>query len=242
MHEVQPTASLVFVSADRAKDAILESINAKMPLIVSVAEGVPVQDELLIHAALQEPDCITRLVGPNCPGIINPKDRVRIGIMPHLATLPGCIGIIAKSGTLSYEAIGSTTAAGLGQTLSIGVGGDTLPGTTFIEGLELLLHHSQQTRAICLIGEIGGHLEFEAAGYIKKYYAEGGTKPIVAFVAGLTGEKGRVHGHAGAIWRYEGENAAKKIAALHESGCRILKHVGEAGSTLQELLDSPVQP
>ena len=236
---VKPTATLVYVAAHVAHHAILESIKAEIPLIVSVAEGVPVHSALMIHAALSDPNCKSRLVGPNCPGIINPSARVRIGIMPHLSTTPGCVGIVAKSGTLSYEAIGSTTAAGLGQSLSIGVGGDYLPGTTFVDGLRILLEHDDKTKAVVLIGEIGGQLELEAAEYIKDYYSrvgKGKGKPIVAFIAGTYTLYDRIYGHAGAVWRYASEAAEIKVRALENAGCRMLSHAADAGPVLKEIL------
>jgi succinyl-CoA synthetase alpha subunit len=177
----------------------------------------------------------SRLVGPNCPGIIAPE-RCRIGIMPYQQFKRGRVGIVSKSGTLSYEAVGATTREGLGQSLVVGVGGDLLPGTTLRDGLELLLEHDE-SEGIIVIGEIGGMAEFEAAEVIKKYKADGGKKPIVAMVGGRTAPKGKVMGHAGALLAKGDQGAEAKAKALENAGAVVVPHPGFFGIEMRKLLD-----
>ncbi|KAL8995161.1 MAG: hypothetical protein Q9169_005046 [Polycauliona sp. 2 TL-2023] len=197
----KPHATAVLVPALHAASAILEAIEAEIPLIVSVAEHVPLHDMFRVQAALRTQSA-SRLVGPNCPGIIAPPAKCRIGIMPHLQYQAGCVGILSKSGTLSYEAVGATTKVGLGQSLCIGVGGDMLPGTSLREGLEALLR-DEGTKGIVLLGEIGGEAEIEAAEFLMERDREvmrkgGRKKPVVGMITGRTAPEGRVMGHAGA--------------------------------------------
>ncbi|KAL9047782.1 MAG: hypothetical protein Q9206_006473, partial [Seirophora lacunosa] len=212
-------------------------IECEIPLIVSVAEHVPLHDMFRVHAALRT-QTKSRLVGPNCPGIIAPPARCRIGIMPHLQYVPGCVGIVSKSGTLSYEAVGATTRAGLGQSLCIGVGGDMLPGTSLRDGLEALLR-DEGTKGIVLLGEIGGEAEIEAADFLQGWNAGVGLaerKPVVGMVTGITAPRGRVMGHAGAV-AGGSPTAEEKIKALKAAGVTMAIHPGEIGVLMRSLLE-----
>ncbi|KAM0336730.1 hypothetical protein ACHAPQ_003882 [Fusarium lateritium] len=249
MDEVKPAASAVFVSAQYAALAIIEAIEAEIPLVVSVAEHVPVHDMLRVHEVLRT-QSKTRLVGPNCPGIIFP-DQCRLGIMPFKQFTRGCVGIVSKSGTLSYEAVGSTTRAGLGQSISVGMGGDMLPGrfpsmpirsstnisgTTLADGLRLFFDH-EETKGIIVIGEIGGEAELEAAALIREYRRTyPNPKPIVALVAGRTAPLGRILGHAGAFRNRSDPSAEDKAKALEDSGAYLVPHPGVMGEKMKELL------
>ncbi|KAG5656688.1 hypothetical protein KAF25_010241 [Fusarium avenaceum] len=234
MDEVNPSVSAVFVPAHSTALAIIEAIEAEIPLVVSVAEHVPVHDMLLVHEVLRT-QSKTRLVGPNCPGIIAPN-QCRVGIMPHMQFLRGCVGIVSKSGTLSYEAVGSTTRAGLGQSISVGMGGDMLPGTTLADGLRLFFGH-EETKGIIVIGEIGGSAELEAAALIKEYRrTTPNPKPIVALVSGRTAPLGRVMGHAGAVYSSGDPTAEEKAKALEDAGAVLVPHPGVMGEKMKELL------
>ncbi|KAF9776467.1 hypothetical protein IL306_005343, partial [Fusarium sp. DS 682] len=234
MEEVKPDVSAVFVPAASAALAILEAIAAEFPLVVSVAEHVPVHDMLLVHEALRT-QSKTRLVGPNCPGIIAP-DQCRVGIMPYKHYTRGCVGIVSKSGTLSYEAVGSTSKVGLGQSIVVGMGGDMLPGTTLADGLRLFFDH-EETKGIIVIGEIGGEAELEAAELIKEHRKTAwNPKPVIAMVAGRTAPEGKAMGHAGAIWSAEDVTAEAKIQALEDAGAIIVPHPGVMGDKMKELL------
>jgi len=241
MAGVRPDATAVFVPALKAGAAIEEAIAAEIPLIVSVAEHVPVHDMLRVQQILRT-QTASRLVGPNCPGIIAPGGVCRIGIMPHRQYLPGRIGVVSKSGTLSYEAVGQTTAAGLGQSLVVGVGGDMLPGTTLVDGLKLFANHDG-TDAIIMIGEIGGMSEFEAAAWIRDYHANtppDQRKPIVAMVAGRTARQGKVMGHAGALLNPGDVSAEAKAIELQRAGATLVPHPGYFGAELKRLLNVEV--
>ena len=217
-----------------AAKAILESIEAEVPLVVSVAEHVPLHDMLRVQAALRTQDR-TRLVGPNCPGIIAPG-QCRVGIMPYRQYARGCVGIVSKSGTLSYEAVGATTREGLGQSLVVGMGGDVLPGTTLVDGLRTFFEHGE-TRGIIVIGEIGGDAELHAAELIREYRASTpNPKPIIAMVAGRTAPKGRTMGHAGAHLSATDVPAEVKAKALEEAGAVVVPHPGVMGTKMKELL------
>jgi succinyl-CoA synthetase alpha subunit len=252
MEKVKPHASSVFVPAIFAANAIIEAIEAEVPLVVSVAEHIPVHDMLRVQEVLRT-QTKTRLVGPNCPGIIAPE-QCRIGIMPYKQYRKGIVGIVSKSGTLSYEAVGSTTLAGLGQSLVVGMGGDMLPGqcysdwtfkhkadisigTTLVDGLRVFFDH-EETEGIIVIGEIGGTAEFEAAEVIAKYIkSTPNPKPIVAMVAGQTAPKGKTMGHAGALLAPGEQGAAAKVRAFEEAGAVVVPHPGLMGTEMSRLLN-----
>ncbi|KAK8144557.1 hypothetical protein G3M48_005644 [Beauveria asiatica] len=234
VQEVRPQVSAVFVPAQGAAAAIIESIEAEVPLVVSVAEHIPVHDMLRVHEVLQT-QSRTRLVGPNCPGIIAPE-QCRVGIMPYKQYRKGCVGIVSKSGTLSYEAVGATSNAGLGQSVVMGMGGDLLPGTTLVDGLRLFFE-DDETRGIIVIGEIGGEAELRAAEVIQEYRARTeNPKPIIAMVAGRTAPEGRVMGHAGAVLMPRDVSAAEKADALSKAGAIVVPHPGVMGDTMKDLL------
>ncbi|RSL55564.1 hypothetical protein CEP54_009338 [Fusarium duplospermum] len=233
MAEVKPHVSAVFVPAQFAAKAIIESIEAEVPLVVSVAEHVPVHDMLRVHEILRT-QSKTRLVGPNCPGIIAPE-QCRVGIMPYQQYTRGCVGIVSKSGTLSYEAVGSTSRAGLGQSIVVGMGGDMLPGTTLADGLRLFFEH-EETKGIIVIGEIGGEAELEAAELIKEYRKTSNPKPVVAMVAGRTAPEGKTMGHAGAVFSAGDITAGAKAKALEDAGAIVVPHPGVMGEKMRELL------
>ncbi|KAJ4206104.1 hypothetical protein NW767_003350 [Fusarium falciforme] len=237
MAEVKPHVSAVFVPAQFAAKAIIESIEAEVPLVVSVAEHVPVHDMLRVHEILRT-QSKTRLVGPNCPGIIAPE-QCRVGIMPYKQYTRGCVGIVSKSGTLSYEAVGSTSRAGLGQSIVVGMGGDMLPGTTLADGLSLFFEH-EETKGIIVIGEIGGEAELEAAELIKKYRKTANPKPVVAMVAGRTAPEGKTMGHAGAVFSAGDITAGAKAKALEDAGAIVVPHPGVMGEKMRELLGGNV--
>lgn len=218
-----------------AAKAIIEAIEAEVPLVVSVAEHIPVHDMLRVHEVLRTQGR-TRLVGPNCPGIIAPGE-CRVGIMPYRQYAKGCVGIVSKSGTLSYEAVGATTRAGLGQSIVVGMGGDMLPGTTLVDGLRLFFDHDR-TEGIIVIGEIGGEAELKAADLIRAYRRRTpNPKPIIAMVAGRTAPKGKTMGHAGALLSPRDVSAEAKAKALEEAGAIVVPHPGVMGSTMKELLE-----
>lgn len=236
--EIRPDATVVFVPAKFAANAIIESIEAEVPLIVSVAEHIPVHDMLRVQEVLRT-QSKSRLVGPNCPGIISPLNHCKIGIMPHLEYMPGIVGIASKSGTLSYEAVGSTTKAGLGQSLCVGIGGDLLPGSSLVDAVTAMIK-DPTTKGVVLLGEIGGDAEIEASALVKEYRAAeikaGRTpKPFVGMVAGRTAPKGKVMGHAGAI--SGGSVSAKdKVRAMQDAGIIVPAHPGEIGEVMKALL------
>ncbi|KAH7131077.1 succinate-CoA ligase [Dactylonectria macrodidyma] len=234
MENVKPHATSVFVPAQFAAAAITEAIEAEVPLIVSVAEHIPIHDMIRVQEILRT-QTKSRLVGPNCPGIIAPE-QCRIGIMPHKQYSKGVVGIVSKSGTLSYEAVGSTTKAGLGQSLVVGMGGDMMPGTTLLDGLRLFFDH-EETKGIIVIGEIGGEAELRAAEAIKEYrMTTANPKPIVAMVAGRTAPQGRTMGHAGALLTPRDVSADTKAKAFRDSGAVVVPHPGVMGDVMKKLL------
>jgi len=220
--------SIIFVPPAFASDAIMESADAGIKLIVCITEGIPVADMLKTKAYIDHKD--TRLIGPNCPGIIT-ADEAKIGIMPGFIFKKGNVGIVSKSGTLTYEAVDQTTKAGLGQTTAIGIGGDPIIGTTTLDAIKLFMDDSE-TKGIIMIGEIGGNLEAEAGEWIK----ENGTKPVVAFIAGETAPVGRTMGHAGAIVGGENDTAQAKKRILRECGIHVVDSPADIGSKMAEVL------
>lgn len=224
-------ASMVFVPPPYAADSILEAIDAGIELIVAITEGIPVLDMLKVKKALLNASGRTRLVGPNCPGVITPGDKCKIGIMPGHIHLPGRVGIISKSGTLTYEAVGQTTALGIGQSTCVGIGGDPINGTSFIDVLEMF-NKDNETDAIIMIGEIGGNLEIEAAEWIKRNMK----KPVVGFIAGQTAPKGKRMGHAGAIISGGKGTAEEKIEAMKTCGLHVAMSPADMGITLKKAL------
>lgn len=225
----QADATMIYVPASYASDAVLEAIEAEIPLIVCITEGIPILDMLRIKHALQQSKSL--LIGPNCPGIITP-DECKIGIMPGHIHQKGYIGIVSRSGTLTYEAVAQTTACGLGQSTCIGIGGDPIHGIGFVECIELLLH-DEQTRGIVIIGEIGGTDEERAAELIAQHKIK---KPTVAFIAGSTAPPGRRMGHAGAIISGNKGTAANKIACMRKAGIEIAPTPAVIGETIRQLM------
>lgn len=234
---LDPDMTAIFVPALQAKKAILEAIEAEVPLIVSVAEGIPLHDMLHVHEALRLSGK-SKLIGPNCPGIIDANTKVRVGIMPFAQFSPGCIAIISKSGTLSYEAVGETTQHGLGQSVVLGIGGDMLPGTSMVDALSAILPR-KDTRGLILIGEIGGTMEIQAAEWLKANNSDPRTrKPVVGLIAGHTAPQDRVMGHAGAIRRRGDLTAQQKSSALADAGVVIVQHTGQLATQMKVLLES----
>lgn len=221
------TATVIYVPAPFCKDSILEAANAGVELIVCITEGIPTLDMLICKVKCDEMN--VRLIGPNCPGVITPGE-CKIGIMPGHIHLPGKVGVISRSGTLTYEAVKQTTDYGFGQSTCVGIGGDPIPGSSFIDILELF-EKDDKTEAIVMIGEIGGTAEEEAAAYIKTSVS----KPVVSYIAGVTAPAGKRMGHAGAIISGGKGTAEEKFAALEDAGVKTVRSLAEIGDGLKEI-------
>lgn len=229
VQETKADVSVIFVPPPFAADAIMEAANAGIKVIVAITEGIPTQDMVKVKAYLADKDC--RLIGPNCPGIITPGET-KIGIMPGFIHEKGCVGIVSRSGTLTYEAVDQITKAGLGQSTCIGIGGDPIIGTTTVDAVKLFME-DEETEGIILIGEIGGNMEAEAAQWIK----ENATKPVVGFIAGKTAPKGRRMGHAGAIVGGKNDTAAAKMEIMREAGIHVVESPADLGATMKKALN-----
>ena len=228
MDKTKANVSIIFVPPAYAADAIMEAAFAGIELVIAITEGIPISDMIKVKEFIK--DKHTRLIGPNCPGVISPGSA-KVGIMPGFIHKPGKIGIVSRSGTLTYEAVDQVTKIGLGQSTCIGIGGDPIVGTSIIDAIKLLME-DDQTDGIIMIGEIGGSMETEAAYWIKK----SGNKPVVGFIAGQTAPKGRKMGHAGAIVGGKADTAAAKIEILKECGIHVVETPANIGITMLNAL------
>ena len=228
--ETRPNASLIFVPPPFAGDAIVEAADAGLPLIVCVTEGVPTLDMARIRRYLKDKD--TRLIGPNCPGLITPGARCKLGIMPGSIHQPGRAGVVSRSGTLTYEAVAQLTHEGIGQSSCVGIGGDPVIGSNFVDILRMF-EDDPETDLVVLIGEIGGSMEQEAAAYIRESF----TKPVCALIVGATAPPGKRMGHAGAIITGGSDSAESKIQALRQAGAAIIPTPADIGATVKAALE-----
>lgn len=226
--EVNANTSVIFVPPAFAADAIMEAASAGIRVIVAITEGIPTSDMVKVKTYLSDKD--VTMIGPNCPGIISP-DEAKVGIMPGFIHKKGSIGIVSRSGTLTYEAVDQITKTGMGQSTCIGIGGDPIIGTTTLEAIKMLMN-DPQTEGIVMIGEIGGSMEADAAYWIKEH----GTKPVVGFIAGQTAPKGRRMGHAGAIIGGKADTAEAKMMIMKECGIHVVESPAEIGSTMATAL------
>ena len=231
IEETGANASMIFVPPAFAADAIMEAADARLPLVVCITEGIPILDTVVIQRYLQ--DRPTRLIGPNCPGLTSPAERCKVGLMPGDIHTPGRVGVVSRSGTLTYESIAQLTELGIGQSTCIGIGGDPLPGTDFVDVLKLF-EADPDTDGVVLIGEIGGTLEQEAAEYIKTEMS----KPVIGIVVGVTAPPGRRMGHAGAIITGRAATAAAKMEALSGAGVVMAPSPSDIGATVKTVLES----
>ncbi|MCJ7446182.1 MAG: succinate--CoA ligase subunit alpha [Bacteroidales bacterium] len=228
VNKTSADVSVIFVPPSFGADAILEAASGGIKLIVTITEGIPVSDMVMVKEFLKQFDC--RMIGPNCPGIITPGES-KVGIMPGFIHKKGTVGIISRSGTLTYEAVDQVTKLGLGQSTCIGIGGDPVVGTTTLDAVKLMMKDNE-TEAIVIIGEIGGNMENEAAEWIRK----NSTKPVIGFVAGQTAPKGRRMGHAGAIIGGKNDTAAAKMAIMKECGIHVVESPADIGITVAKIL------
>lgn len=226
--EIQADVSVIFVPPAFAADAIMEAADAGIKVIITISEGIPTADMIKVKEFIKDKDC--KLVGPNCPGVITPGEA-KVGIMPGFIHKKGTVGIISRSGTLTYEAVDQVTKVGLGQSTCIGIGGDPIIGTTTLDAVKLLMADNE-TKGIILIGEIGGNMEADAAEWIKN----NGTKPVVGFIAGKTAPKGRRMGHAGAIIGGKDDTADAKMKIMTECGIHVVESPANIGSKMLEVL------
>ena len=222
--------SLIFVPRQFAADAIMEAASGGIKIIVCITEGIPTKDMIRVNNFLKDIDC--KLLGPNCPGVITP-DEAKVGIMPGFIHKKGNVGIVSRSGTLTYEAVDQLTKLGIGQSTAVGIGGDPIIGTTTKDAIQLFMD-DPETKAIVMIGEIGGEMESDAAKWIKEH----GTKPVVSFIAGATAPKGRTMGHAGAIIGGKDDTAQAKKKILKESGVHVVESPADIGSAMAKVLDT----
>ncbi|WP_078129277.1 succinate--CoA ligase subunit alpha [Leptospira alexanderi] len=222
-------AAVIFVPPAFAADAIIEGILAELPLVICITEGIPTHDMLKVYSVLRNSK--TKLVGPNCPGVITPRAKQKLGIMPGFIHSPGSVGIVSRSGTLTYESVAQITKQGLGQSTCIGIGGDPVPGMNHTETIKLL-NEDPETKGIVMIGEIGGTSEEEAAEYIKNHVK----KPVVGFIAGQTAPPGKRMGHAGAIISGGLGTATSKMKAMQEAGIQVCQSIAEVGEKMKKAL------